>query len=64
MQTDSINLVSMAGIQAALKIKSRSTIYSMLARHELPKPCVINKRGLRWRESDIQEWIAKLEPRQ
>jgi predicted DNA-binding transcriptional regulator AlpA len=61
MQTDSINLLSMAGIQAALKIKSRSTIYSMLAKQELPQPCVINKRGLRWRESDIQDWIAKLE---
>jgi predicted DNA-binding transcriptional regulator AlpA len=63
MQTDSINLVDMAGIRAALKIKSRSTICAMMARNELPPPCIMNRRGLRWRESDIREWIAGLETR-
>jgi predicted DNA-binding transcriptional regulator AlpA len=63
MQTDSINLVDMAGIRAALKVKSRSTIYAMMARKELPPPCIMNRRGLRWRESDIREWIAGLETR-
>jgi predicted DNA-binding transcriptional regulator AlpA len=53
----------MAGIRAALKIKSRSTIYAMMARNELPPPCIMNRRGLRWRESDIREWIAGLETR-
>jgi predicted DNA-binding transcriptional regulator AlpA len=63
MHSDAINMLSMAGIQAALKIKSRSTIYAMLARNELPPPCIINRRGLRWRERDIADWINMLDQR-
>lgn len=60
MRETTIVLLNMRQLQAALKIRSRSTIYKMVARNALPPPCVINRRGLRWRESDIRNWIAGL----
>ncbi|MFM5953328.1 MAG: helix-turn-helix transcriptional regulator [Novosphingobium sp.] len=63
MPETTIVLLSMRQVQAALNIRSRSTIYDMVARKALPPPCVINRRGLRWRENDIRDWIASLHPR-
>ncbi|WP_210210312.1 helix-turn-helix transcriptional regulator [Altericroceibacterium spongiae] len=63
MTDPDIVLLNMRQVQAALKIRSRSTIYDMVARKALPPPCVINRRGLRWRESDIREWIDNLQTR-
>ena len=63
MTDPDIVLLNMRQVQAALKIRSRSTIYDMVARKALPPPCVINRRGLRWRESDIRDWIDNLQPR-
>ena len=60
MRETSITLLNMRQLQAALNIRSRSTIYKMVARNALPPPCIINRRGLRWRESDISSWIAGL----
>jgi predicted DNA-binding transcriptional regulator AlpA len=63
MPDPTIVLLSMRQVQAALNIRSRSTIYDMVARKALPPPCVINRRGLRWRENDIRDWIANLQAR-
>ena len=63
MPEATIVLLSMRQVQAALNIRSRSTIYDMIARKALPPPCVINRRGLRWRESDIRSWIDNLQMR-
>lgn len=63
MPEATIVLLSMRQVQAALNIRSRSTIYDMVARKALPPPCVINRRGLRWRESDIRSWIDNLQMR-
>ena len=63
MTDPDIVLLNMRQVQAALKIRSRSTIYDMVARKALPPPCIINRRGLRWRESDIREWIDNLQTR-
>lgn len=60
MRETTIVLLNMRQLQAALNIRSRSTIYSMVARNALPPPCIINRRGLRWRESDIRSWIDGL----
>ena len=60
MRETTIVLLNMRQLQAALNIRSRSTIYKMVARNALPPPCIINRRGLRWRESDISSWIAGL----
>ena len=46
MTDTTIVLLSMRQVQAALNIRSRSTIYDMVARKALPPPCVINRRGL------------------
>ena len=63
MPDPTIVLLSMRQVQAALNNRSRSTIYDMVARKALPPPCVINRRGLRWRENDIRDWIANLQAR-
>jgi len=63
MPDPTIVLLSMRQVQAALNIRSRSTIYDMVARKALPPPCVINRRGLRWRENDIRDWISNLQAR-
>ena len=63
MPEATIVLLSMRQVQAVLNIRSRSTIYDMVARKALPPPCVINRRGLRWRESDIRSWIDNLQMR-
>lgn len=62
MNTDSLTLLDMRALQAALKIRSRTTIYRMVAANRLPKPCVINRRGLRWRETEIAAWVSGLSP--
>lgn len=64
MTNPHISLLSMRQVQAALNIRSRTTIYDMVAKKTLPPPCVINRRGLRWRESDIRDWIDNLQTRQ
>ena len=64
MHDESIQLLSMRQVQAVLNIRSRSTIYQMLKRKALPPPCIVNRRGLRWRESDIRNWIYSLKPRE
>ncbi|KTE18757.1 hypothetical protein ATE67_16800 [Sphingopyxis sp. H050] len=63
MSDESIRLLSMRQVQAVLNIRSRSTIYQMIERKTLPPPCIVNRRGLRWRESDIRDWIRSLKPR-
>lgn len=64
MTNPHISLLSMRQVQDALNIRSRTTIYDMVAKKTLPPPCVINRRGLRWRESDIRDWIDNLQTRQ
>jgi predicted DNA-binding transcriptional regulator AlpA len=63
MNTDSLTLMNMRQVQAALQIRSRTTIYRMVAAKRLPPPCVINRRGLRWRETEIAAWVSDLSPR-
>jgi len=41
---------------------SRSTLYSMMAEGEFPKPIHLGKRAVGWRESDIAEWLAQRKP--
>lgn len=60
MSNNSIVLLSMRQVQLLLGIRSRSTIYAMIARGELPAPCVVGRRGLRWREDDIRKTVDSL----
>ena len=40
---------------------SRSTLYVMINRSHFPGPVRILLRGVRWRESEVLEWIASRE---
>ena len=40
---------------------SRSTLYVMINRGHFPGPVRILLRGVRWRESEVLEWIASRE---
>ena len=37
---------------------SRSTIYAWIAEGNFPKPYKISERSVRWREGEIDAWIA------
>jgi prophage regulatory protein len=36
----------------------RSAIYALMSDGKFPKPLKVAGRAVRWRQSDIQEWIA------
>ena len=36
---------------------SRSTIYSMMASGDFPKPVQLGKRAVGWREAEIRKWL-------
>ena len=40
---------------------SRSTIYRMVADGSFPAPLQISERSVRWRESEIREWLNSRE---
>ena len=37
-----------------------ATIYSMMSQGKFPKPVKLGKKMVRWTESSIQDWIAKV----
>lgn len=37
---------------------SRSTIYEMMSKGQFPKPVKLGLRAVRWREEDVDAWIA------
>ena len=37
---------------------SRSTIYAAMDKGDFPHPVKVGKRAVRWRLSDIEDWIA------
>lgn len=43
---------------------SRSAIYLRLQDGAFPTPVRIGRRGVRWKRSDILQWIAELQPTQ
>jgi prophage regulatory protein len=36
----------------------RSAIYELMSENKFPRPLKVAGRAVRWRQSDIQEWIA------
>ena len=38
---------------------SRSSIYSMMAVGEFPKPIRLGKRAVGWQQSDIETWLSE-----
>ena len=41
---------------------SRASIYARMDRGEFPRPMRLGPRSVAWRDSDVQEWIAGLNP--
>ncbi len=41
---------------------SESTIRRMVKRGEFPKPIQMSTRAVRWRESDVMEWLDRQRP--
>jgi len=39
---------------------ARSTIYNKIKRNQFPRPVVIGRRLVAWRQSDINKWIESL----
>ena len=40
----------------------RSTVYRLMAARQFPQPVKIGRRGVRWRVSDIEEWVQSRPP--
>lgn len=40
---------------------SRSTLYTMISEGRFPKQVQISTRAVRWRRSDVIEWMRNLE---
>ncbi|MCY3637686.1 MAG: AlpA family transcriptional regulator [Chloroflexi bacterium] len=38
---------------------SRSELYRKIRVGEFPRPVRVGKRAVRWRESEVEEWIAE-----
>ena len=36
---------------------AKSTIYAMMAHNRFPRPLQIGPKSVRWRESEIAEWL-------
>jgi prophage regulatory protein len=53
-------LLTFAEVQRLAQIKSRTTIYSRLKKNCFPAPCSIGLGRVRWRESDISDWVRDL----
>lgn len=43
--------------------QGKSTIYRKVAAGTFPKPVSVGGQSVRWRQSDIDAWIASLMPR-
>jgi prophage regulatory protein len=42
---------------------SRSAIYAKIAERSFPEPVKIASHAVRWRESDVRQWMERLKSR-
>ena len=56
MATD--RLIRMADV-VQITTLSRSTIYRQMDLADFPSPVLLGERSPRWRESEVQQWIAE-----
>ena len=57
MTSDYDRLLTRAEVQARCGI-SRTTIYKQMRAGLFPDPVRVGTRAVRWRESDVQSWLA------
>ena len=53
-----INLILLMPAVIQLTGLSRSTIYTLRAAGEFPRPVRLSTRAVGWREADIRNWLA------
>ena len=56
-ETSPDRLLKIAGVLEILQV-SRSTLYCMMSQGSFPRPLRINLRCVRWRESEVMQWMA------
>jgi prophage regulatory protein len=59
--TNSDALLRLPAVRAKLGL-SRSSIYRLVAAGQLPKPVKLSAQSIAWRASELDAWIAKLNP--
>ena len=42
---------------AAMTALSRATIYTMMRSGDFPRPLQVGPRAVRWRESQVRQWV-------
>ena len=50
-------------VLAATGIRSRTTLYEMMAKDLFPLPCSVGIRLSLWRRADVDQWAAELQYR-
>jgi len=40
----------------------KTALYEWMGEGKFPRPCAVGRRAVRWRESEIDKWIASLPP--
>lgn len=61
MQMNTDRLLRLNEVEAIIGLK-HSTIYRRINSGEFPRPLRVGRRAVRWRQSDIDGWLAGLSP--
>jgi prophage regulatory protein len=61
MTTTEDRLLRLRDVMAKTGI-SRAAVYEWMAAGTFPKPLQAGPKAVRWRNSDIETWMAELEP--
>ena len=56
MSSLEVRLITMREVMRICAL-GRSTVYNLMAARQFPQPVKIGRRGVRWRLSDIEEWV-------
>jgi len=55
-----VGLLTCTEVMRLVGVKSRTTIWRRIQNNTFPEPVDIGAGRIRWREADIENWIASL----
>lgn len=55
-----IRLLTIDDVLRLTGYKSRSSVYRNMRRYNFPRPVVLGGGRIRWRSSDIEQWVQSL----
>ena len=58
---ETLRLLSMADVKQLTSL-SASSVHRKVAAGEFPRPLQVGQRRVAWREAEVREWLAALEP--